>query len=345
MKSLIKVIIFLGIFAGANLLFGMPRKKIIDHSQLPEHRSQKEMFETALKQYRPEVILLGNSMLTESVDERYFSTLTGKRSMKFCLGGSASAWWYLCIKNVICTSEYKPKFVVLFFRDNFLTIPDYRVKDSFAPYINDMMSGDDPLLDRLAYLKSCSALQYTCMKYSSIYQQKNILYKNTINFMQDDLTGKIAGVENGEVMNALKNVFDNKNFNRNLITQRQGKVEAVGRGGIYDFDRKINSSFLPEMIRSTKENDIQLVLVRVKRRREIEGNPESELVNKYMAGLERYLREANVPLIDFSNEPSLTLEHFADGDHLNREKGMPLFTQLLAKNIKGIFATCRLSSL
>ena len=93
-------------------------------------------------------------------------------------------------------------------------------------------------------------------------------------------------------------------------------------------------SFLPTIIQMTRDNNVQLLLVRVKKRREVEGLPTPAGLDDYTHDLKQWCDSEQVPLIDFSDEPQLKLEHYADGDHLNREDGRTLFTQLLAERLK-----------
>jgi hypothetical protein len=54
----------------------------------------------------------------------------------------------------------------------------------------------------------------------------------------------------------------------------------------------------------------------------------------YISQLNDYLTSQGVPLIDFTNDPSITREHFGKGDHLNRQEGRKIFTVRLSELIK-----------
>ncbi|MCP4709017.1 MAG: hypothetical protein GY869_10355 [Planctomycetes bacterium] len=90
------------------------------------------------------------------------------------------------------------------------------------------------------------------------------------------------------------------------------------------------------MIELAQQNNINLVFVRMKRRRDAQNEPTPQALTQYINHLQTYLQNQNVPLIDFTNNPQITLDQFAAGDHLNNHTGTPLFTQLLAENLKPI---------
>ncbi len=76
------------------------------------------------------------------------------------------------------------------------------------------------------------------------------------------------------------------------------------------------------------------VLVRMRTRRAAEGEPPSPGLDEYTRALAKYAAREGIPLLDFSDESSLTVHHFAHTDHLNKQEGRTLFTHLLAERLR-----------
>jgi len=97
----------------------------------------------------------------------------------------------------------------------------------------------------------------------------------------------------------------------------------------------VNRSFLPDIIRLTKERGIRLIAVRLKTQRIGSGNSETLGIRQYIVDLSHYLDEQGVIFIDYGQDPRIGSEYFTDSIHLN-EKGKALFTQILANDLNEI---------
>ena len=87
------------------------------------------------------------------------------------------------------------------------------------------------------------------------------------------------------------------------------------------------------MLKMAKQNDIQLIFVRTKRRRDIEPNSQPKALQKYIKNLEDYLAKNRIVFIDFTNDKRIKIEHYGSGDHLSRSGGKQLFTKILAEKM------------
>jgi hypothetical protein len=314
-------------------------KLLVDHSILPKQQYPiRKSMDNIMAKYRLDVVLLGNSMLIEGVEPQLFCQLTGASTTKFCLGGTASAWWYLVLKNVIAKAPHKPKVVVVFFRDHFLTDPSCRVSGKYMPDINEMVDGSEPLLDRLAYLGNMDRSSYWLLQNSSLMRQHDRICSEVAPFIKRKLVGPLVGRSVDEIENSLEKVFADKNLDQRLLTSRQLALESTKDDTKYNFSEQLGGSFLPHMIDIAEDAGIQLVFVRVKRRRDLEPNKEPQELTQYMKQLGSYLEKHNVPLLDFTNDDRLKLEHYAAGDHLNRGKGRELFTRMVAQRMMPILS-------
>ena len=88
------------------------------------------------------------------------------------------------------------------------------------------------------------------------------------------------------------------------------------------------------MIELAERNDIKLMFVRVKRRKDAEDKPQPQPLQQYAKDLKQYLNRNNIPLFDFTSDQRITLEYFGAGDHLSKSKGQQFFTRLLAEEMK-----------
>ena len=85
------------------------------------------------------------------------------------------------------------------------------------------------------------------------------------------------------------------------------------------------------MIRLAKTKDIDLIFIRVKRRRDLVPESQSEELRVYMKKLEEYFQQNDIEYIDFTDESRIKEEHYAGGDHMKAPEGSRLFTGLLVE--------------
>lgn len=315
-------------FLVVNALVGPPQKNVFEHSP-----TVNPYWQRAIKQTKPKVILLGNSMLDNGVDPALLSQLTQSRTLKIHSGGSASATWYLWLKNIVATASHKPQCVVIFFRDYYLTQPRFRVTGKYKKVIDAVATQKEPTLDRLAYLNGMDPLSYFLYRYCPLFQKKQELKTRAETAMKETMAQQFLGLEPSEADKAIKHVFRNRNMTPSLLTTRQLEVESTQKSSHYNFETKIKKSFLPHMIEIAKKNNIKLMFVRVKRRRDAEHKVEPAGLINYTKKLKNYLKDKGLPLLDYTHDDRITLDYFADGDHLSKTKGKKLFTQLLAEKM------------
>ena len=71
-----------------------------------------------------QLVLVGDSALEKGVDPQALSAAIGMPAYAISIPGSTSPFWYVTVKNIILETEVKPKYVVIFFRDTILTVPE-----------------------------------------------------------------------------------------------------------------------------------------------------------------------------------------------------------------------------
>jgi hypothetical protein len=83
------------------------------------------------------------------------------------------------------------------------------------------------------------------------------------------------------------------------------------------FDPSPEVSFLPHMVALAKKEGILLHFHRVKQRPTEQGSVrDSPAIQRYMTDLRRYLTGNSCIFTDESGDPALTLDMYADGDHI-----------------------------
>jgi hypothetical protein len=133
---------------------------------------------------------------------------------------------------------------------------------------------------------------------------------------------------------------------RSLLEQLVVKAEGQPKIGapdfedyFWDFDKSVGTSFLPDMLQLAKESGYKLILVRHKSRANAD-NPlwETPRLKEYGDKLAAWCRDNNVVFLDYSNHPDLRPEHYASGDHLSRKTGRPIWTAMMAADLKAVAA-------
>jgi hypothetical protein len=283
-----------------------------------------------LNEQQPEVLLFGDSMLEPAVDDRMVADQLSKKTMLVSLPGTASTIWYLIVKNNIIRAEHKPKVLVLFFRDAMMTVPGYRVTGRYFEQIDEFASPEDTLLIERAYINQMTPLERATEAYLPLYSSRWNIRQSIDYYIRYTLGGLFLACDTACMDNAMEVVFEAGNLDVTFLS------EAIASSDEYfytperlDFDDQVNKSFLPEVIRLTQENDIQLILVRMPTLYFMQPGSEPRGLDYYVKNLASYLVGQDIPFFDFDRK-ELTEEYFSDSLHLN-ERGKQIFTQELVE--------------
>ena len=104
-----------------------------------------------------------------------------------------------------------------------------------------------------------------------------------------------------------------------------------------DFDRYLNESVLPLMLRDAERAGLRLGFVRVQRR-PIDGRPpeQSPALRQYVEDLRRYVTTRGAVFHDDTGDPALTLDMYEDGDHIARH-ARRMYTEVFFYRLRGLF--------
>ena len=276
----------------------------------------------------PDVVLLGNSILHRGVDDEHLSSILGRPGMSMYQFGAASAWWFLALKNVVAAAEHKPRVVVILFRDQYLTQPTFRTQGNFKDQIDMLRREDEPVLEHLAGIGGQTPGLALLNRYWPFYQVRS-QYRRGLERQARHLVSSLLGVSVLDLTRLTEDVFSVENLDKNLATAAQLRIESVKDEQAYDFESRMPSSFLPEMMEIAREQDLTMGFIRFKRLRDTTRDSQSQELVSYVRGLREYLESQGSFLIDFTDDQRLERGHYADGDHLN-EMGKRRFSEMIA---------------
>lgn len=302
-------------------------------------------FETAIATQQPKLVLIGDSILNSAVDAEQLTHELGVPCYRFGIQGSASALWYLMLKQGVIASGHKPAYVVILFRDVYLTVPEWRTNSRYRGTLNYFDKDRDPLLVELAYDPPTNPVRDFLRHHWSLYQVRGEVRDRVERLLREQAIASILGSTEVEVDGAVDKAFADEAMDKALLTKAQESAGVpLDQLPYFEFDVQVAHSFLPHMIRLAQDAGIQLICVRSRTRRELpsviatEGTPEvaKVLIPKYVEELRAYLDAHGVPLVDLSHEDRLGIEHYGAGDHFNPELGKPLFTTILAEKLRAL---------
>jgi hypothetical protein len=287
-----------------------------------------------IEKARPDLICVGSSYLAAAVSPQELSRLTGLRVYLLWRPGAQSACYYLFMKNVIGAAPHNPRFVLIYFQDNFLTLPTYAIDgNNRASKIIPFSQPAEPLLEKLAYREKRGLLLYGLERLWPAFRLHEEVRSNVQRQVETFFLRFLSGPESRTPTKVLNHVFSENALNQKLVGERQLMEEdlSIQSRDSLQFSKWIDRSFLPPIIQIAREKGIRLILVRMKRRREAMGGTESESLLAYVNDLREYLAREQVTFIDFSHDPRIRIEHYGGGDHISSES---LFTPMLAEAIR-----------
>jgi hypothetical protein len=292
-------------------------------------------YQTDIVEKKADLVLIGDSILDVSVDQAQLQQQTGESAYKIAIPGSASAVWYLAMKNIIGKSPYKPRYVAIVFRDTILTAPGYRVNGKYFNLVDMLADTDDTLVIDKSFIQQMSPLEKWADRYLPLYGSRLRLRETIDYYIRYSLTDLIGCDPkcNNEANIA---VFQDLNLDANLL------VEAIATAESYlytperlDFAAQLDQSYLPEIVDLAKQNNIQLILVRTKHLDDPTEASESAPLKGYIQALKAYAEQNGVIVLDFAHDERLTSDLYVDSHHLS-EAGSVVFTQMLAEALTPI---------
>jgi DltD protein len=288
-----------------------------------------------LDEEQPDVLFLGDSMPGTGVDEKFVAEQLGKKVLMVSLPGTASTIWYLIIKNNIVHASHKPKYLVIFFRESMMTVPGYRVTGRYFALVDEFASPKDTLLIERAYFNQMTPLERFMEAYVPLYGSRWTIRESLDYYIRYSLGGVLLNCKPVCMDQGMEVVFKQNNLDLTFLS------DAINAADDYlytrdalNFQEQIGKSFLPEIMRLCKENNIQLILVRMPILRFYDVGTQPSELDRYIQDMSIYLEENDVPFLDLDRK-DMQVELFSDTLHLN-DQGKVVFTRELTKALKGV---------
>lgn len=283
----------------------------------------------------PQILLLGDSMLTKDVDADLFQEQVGLDTYKLDVPGSASALWYLLLEHNILPADEPPQTVVILFRDALLTAPAFRADGPYFGMLDKYSSPEDTLFLQLAYVQRMSLPERALDMFLPPYSYRVELLDALGAFQRHALPfllGCDAPCSDAAFESVLRSDIPPEVLSSMILDAEQGLYSSSA----LDLDKQVSRSFLPEIIRLAQERGIRLIFVRAPTN--LFPNPAAEPkgLEPYIRDLQTYLDERGIPLLDLAHTPQIRPEHFSDPHHMTAE-GKSIFTQVLAEALQPLF--------
>ncbi len=264
----------------------------------------------------PEVVLIGDSMLGTRIVPDQLSELSEAPVFVNILEGSASARWYLYLKNHLARLDTPPKHVVIFFRDRYLTDPTFRTSAQYQELLHATMQGEEPLVEALLEGSDQSRFGWLAEGFEWLYPSQQLR----------DSTGEYV-VERAQKLteNMMAdgdefNVALDRTFEIDLLRSDMPSELASENLNQARFDASPEKSFLPHMVAIAKKNGWHLTFYRVKRRPQVgDIRTDEPEMKEYIQDLRAYLEANGATLVDETSDETIGIEYYSDGDHVAEE--------------------------
>jgi hypothetical protein len=285
----------------------------------------------ALASLRPTWVVIGDSMAGSRIDPVLLTRLTGGVTAPLLYAGSSPAWWYLALKNWVVPSGIKPRAVIVFFRDTNLTNVMFRIEATWAL--------DTAALEREDDLNAVVARRRGTLFYQ-VRDRIDRLYeaapaRRWIEPAVNDWPARVMFPYRRQRAGFVEQL--NERFGLEHLRPMDAADMQATEDREADFDRYVEDSTLPLMLREAKAAGLTLLLVRVQRR-PLHGRPpqQSAALRRYVTKLHNYVESRGAVYVDDNGDPRQTLEMYEDGDHLSRD-GRRRYTEMFAVRLRQRF--------
>ena len=279
-----------------------------------------ESVASELREAQPEYVIIGDSMAGIRINPASLSRRLGRSVAGVYHPGSPVAYWYLAFKNFVVRNQLTHlRGAVFFFRDDQLT-----TQVEVDPLLLDRAARDDePELDRVM-------AGHRLGRFASVHRAARALYQHdrTRLWLEPRLTRAPARIAGKPA--ALLETINTELFALDKLRGFAASDLPQPDEAVLDFDRQVERSLLPEILRLAADANVRVAFIRAQRRPTESGPPpQSEALTGYLQRLERYLVEHGAYYHDDRGDPEQPLSMYADGDHLT-SRGREAYTARFA---------------
>jgi len=290
-----------------------------------------------LRESRPNVVMLADSMLDNGVDPQLMSDLLdGRRVELLWYGGSTSASWYYRLKNHILASGIKPELVCILFRDRMLTQPTLRTEGTYRYKLEAVMHDDEPTYS-IAFGRKAGG-KYDLEGLIDIFYPLNARRHVTPEKIERRLIRGLAdlGITVTELRNSINATFA-------LSQLRDGGAQealAFAAEDEAEFDPDPQKSFLPHMVEAARQANVRLCFLRVRRFPQPDGVvTQSASLRQYITQLEQWIESHGSYFLDDTGNLERTRDmYFTPGDDHMAPWAKRKSTELYARELRTILS-------
>jgi hypothetical protein len=320
----------------ANRVRGVPQLGPSYLSSIEGPRERRPFDAGPLKEMarqQPGFVVIGDSMAGSRIEPALLSHLTGQTVFPLFLAGSGSAWWYLALKNWVIGGHAHPKCTFIFFRDTNLTDPFFRVEGQYRWSLDQVARDREDEVNAVFGKRAGGPLYSIRSAVDRAYEVSPA--RDWIEPAVNDAPGRVMFA-----YRRTREIFMtqlNERFGLTHLRQMDAADLQASEDREADFDRFVDDSFLPLMLRDAANANVPLCFVRVQRRPE-GGRPpvQTSAMRRYIAKLRAYIEAHGARFHDDTGDPQLTLDMYEDGDHLSRD-GRVRYTQLFFDRMRPLF--------
>ena len=277
-----------------------------------------------LQKSRPELVFMGDSMLGTRIDPAVLRKETSARCEVLAINGSGSALWFLAMKNYIAVQQERPKWVIVFYRANQLTLPDFRAEGRYRSRLETFQHEAEPLFTQILAAASRDRHGWLDRLSLGIYPVQRFREKAQGALEHLALHLVTRRDRSAGVRKATEELFDLNNLRAGGAGPEEGEeadLQQSDQTSADDFARTAARSFLPPFLQIAREGNMRLLFFRVKSRPSPEGEfaAESSGEKQYQRELKTYVEHAGAVLVDESRDPEVTFSFYGAGEHVAPE--------------------------
>lgn len=301
---------------------GAPRQAGFETQRIPQ-----------LRRLNPGWVVIGDSMAGTRIDERRLGELAGRPVAPLLQPGSGPVFWYLALKNWVVASGIKPRAVFIVFRDTNLTNLMFRLDEQFRWSIGMVALGREDEVNALIPAWTSGPWHRLHDLVDDTYQ-----VERARRWMEPTVTGWPARVM---ISSRRQRTAFFTDTNARFGLDHLRPLEAADIQAVVDreadFERDVNRSVLPLMLRDARQAGTTLCLVRVQRRPVGGRSPaQSRALRRYVEDLREYVEANGGVFYDETGDPALTLDMYEDGDHIAR-RARRRYTEIFFERLRPLF--------
>lgn len=299
-----------------------------------------------LQHLRPDCVLVGDSMLGSRIDPVTMDAVSGMTCALLPYPGSGTALWFLVSKNVVAAQTHPPRWMIIFFRDEQLTIPGHRTGERYRDGLEMCMQGDEPLYQSILAFTRHDTEAWTERLADDFYivQRKRKDWQKKVQY--GALKAVAARPERADVRDAAASIFKPKysQAEKDEIAARDGEISLDLES--HEFAENVARSFLPAILEVARRSHIQLLFYRVKRRPRDSHTPavDKPHLQKYAQELREYLAARGALLVDETTDPEVSFAYYSTDDHVQESMMVP-YTKLFWSKVRPLLESAPPASL